>query len=222
MCRKGLVRPGGAVRRPAGSRPAGERDHAVVQAAVRESAQGWIGRRPVFLDVETTGLTGIDQVLQVGIVDYLGEVLVDTLIKPTCEIAEGAAAVHGITMPLVADAPWFADVWAVVSTILRNRVVIAYNADFELRMIKQSLRWAGIQSETIGGITKSTYCAMRMYARYWGDWNPRRWSYRWQKLADAIVQQEIELDGNMHAAVVDAEATRRLVYAMAGLGVPDA
>ena len=37
----------------------------------------------VFLDVETTGLTGADEVLQIGVVDADHHVLLETLIRPT-------------------------------------------------------------------------------------------------------------------------------------------
>lgn len=61
----------------------------------------------VFIDTETTGLSpGYDEVLQIGIVDDAGRVLLDTLICPT-RLTDwpDPQEIHGITPVDVVDAP---------------------------------------------------------------------------------------------------------------------
>ena len=62
----------------------------------------------VFLDTETTGLDpDHDELLEIAIVDDSGEVLLDTLIKPSTNnpVWPEAEAIHGIAPEMVADAP---------------------------------------------------------------------------------------------------------------------
>jgi hypothetical protein len=54
---------------------------------------------------------------------------------------------------------------------------------------------------------------MENYAKYYGRWNAKRRSFRWQKLIDACHQQQITI-ANAHRAVGDAQMTLALVQHM--------
>ncbi|MGF1486707.1 MAG: exonuclease domain-containing protein, partial [Prochloraceae cyanobacterium] len=49
----------------------------------------------IVLDTETTGLNYKDEFIDIAIVSRYGSVFFDSLIKPTCDISEGAAMIHG-------------------------------------------------------------------------------------------------------------------------------
>ena len=63
--------------------------------------------RTVFLDLETTGLDPrTDEILEIGILDDAGTVLLDSLVRPERHRRwPGAEAIHGIAPEDVADAP---------------------------------------------------------------------------------------------------------------------
>ena len=173
------------------------------QRAPETTAHSWLADS-VFLDTETTGLGGNDEVVQIAIVDVDGTVLVDTLVKPHRPIPAEATAVHGITDDMVADAPAFDQVWPQVKAIVEAHPIVAYNADFDMRMIRQTLNACGIPE----AIQVTYRCAMKLYSRFSGY-------SRWQTLGNALAQCGIAVQ-ELHDAHADAEAARLLVRHVAG------
>ncbi len=91
------------------------------------------------LDTETTGLQG--EVISLSIVDGYGNVLYDQLLRPIRdEIEEGAFRVHGIRMEDLEGKPSFAEVWHLVEPLLRDKTLLAFNADFDRERLYYSLR----------------------------------------------------------------------------------
>lgn len=183
------------------------------QAAILE-AQAKIERRPVYLDTETTGTDRRDEIVDICIVDHDGAVLIDTLVKPTIRIPPGASRVHGITDQMVANAPTWQEIWPQVGAILADRHIGIYNADFDLRMLAQSNRKYGIRWRAPH---KQVFCIMKLYARFYGQWNPRYGSYKWQTLERAGRQCGIPLP-NSHRARDDALLARAILHFMAAAG----
>lgn len=99
----------------------------------------------VLLDTETTGLGAKDQIVELGILSVEGTVLIDTLVKPTCTITPAAAAVSGISDLMLVDAPSWKTVWDQAQTHLKNKRILAYNAPFDMRMIRQSCMIHGLK-----------------------------------------------------------------------------
>ena len=137
--------------------------------------------------------------------------LFSSLVKPRGAIDPAAARVHGITPEMLAGAPNWADIWPAAQAVLEGRRVGVYNAEFDLRLMKQShtrawLRWTLPDT--------NFFCLMKLYARFYGDWDPRRGSYRWQSLEMAGRQCRISLP-NAHRAVDDCRLTRALLHHMA-------
>lgn len=63
----------------------------------------------VILDVETTGLSSDDEVVELAIIDLKGNTLYNSLIKPSMAIPEEATAIHHITNDMVFSAPKLSD-----------------------------------------------------------------------------------------------------------------
>ena len=171
-------------------------------------AQKWITKNPVYIDTETTGMGQNDEIVEISVIDHDGSVLVDSLIKPVGKISPGANAIHGITDKMVKNAPRWEEIWRQVEKVIANRVVGIYNADFDLRMIRQShernwLRW----SYPIGS---EFFCIMKLYAQFYGQWNPRYGNYRWQTLDRAGAQCGISLP-NSHRAKDDTLLSRAIL-----------
>ena len=175
-------------------------------------AQDWLSKKPVYLDTETTGTGSNDSIVEIAVIEYDGSVLVDTLVKPVGKISPGAKAVHGITDEMLTGAPRWDTVWLEVEAAIANRTVGVYNADFDLRMMRQShgrnwLRWADPQGTEF-------FCIMKLYAQFYGQWNPRHGNYRWHSLDRAGEQSGIPLP-NSHRAKDDTLLTRALLEFMA-------
>jgi DNA polymerase III epsilon subunit-like protein len=62
------------------------------------------------LDTETTGLGNSYEIIELAVVNPEGEVLFQSLIKPTVPVYEGARKVHQITDDMLANATSFAKV----------------------------------------------------------------------------------------------------------------
>lgn len=163
----------------------------------------------LIIDTETTGLGPTDQIVQIGVIDLAGNVLLDALVKPTIPIPPAATAVHHIGAEVVAHAAHWTTVYAVVSQLLSGAYVVTYNADYDRRMIGQTCDAHGLPH-----IQAKWDCAMLAYARYWGDYNDYYGSYRWQKLTQACEQQGVPVVG-AHGAVGDCQMTLALIRKLA-------
>lgn len=166
----------------------------------------------VCLDTETTGIRNA-QVVQIAIVNAFGKVLIDTYIKPSVPIPAEATRIHGIRDIDVHGAPNWFDIAPRVRDILDGRPVVIYNAAYDTGVMTFSDSCWGML-ETNWSRDTNTFCAMHAYAQYRGIWNHQRGGYRWHKLSDACNFMGIPFS-DRHTALGDAEATRRLVLAMA-------
>ena len=179
---------------------------------VIQRAKELISRNPVYLDTETTG-TGLSaNILEIVVIDHDGEILIDSFVKPVGRIDPDAQAVHKITNEILAEAPRWGEVWDQVEAVLSNRLVGIYNAEFDLRLMRQSHTSSWMKWELPPGM--EAFCIMKLYAQFYGDWNTRRGSYRWQSLDNAGKQCGIPLS-NTHRAKDDTLLTRAIMAYMA-------
>jgi DNA polymerase-3 subunit epsilon len=163
----------------------------------------------LILDTETTGLETNDEIIQVGIINLDGNVLLNTLVRPTAPVAPEARSVHGITDQELTDAPYFSDVYDTLAGLLVNRCVLAYNADFDHRLLEQTCAKYGLPPFEVA----EWDCVMERYADFWGE-RSQAGHHKPQSLAVACDQQGINVDGH-HEAVKDCRLTLELIKAMA-------
>ncbi|MBN1887736.1 MAG: 3'-5' exonuclease [Thermoflexales bacterium] len=174
-------------------------------------ARAEIELKPVYLDTETTGLESNDEIVDICVLDHDGAVLVDSLVNPQRKIPRDAMRIHGITDQMVKNAPSWADIWPEVEAALVGRRVAIYNAEFDVRMMRQShqkyrMHW---------GLRDTSYvCIMKLYAQFCGEWNYSYSSWRWQKLETAGRQCRIALP-NAHRARADTLLAREVLRYMA-------
>lgn len=114
-----------------------------------ERRKYWIDNKDnfVILDCETTGLEYSDEIVQIGIIDLDGNVLIDQLVCPTQEIPEKVIEIHGITNQMVKNCPSWNKVYPRVKEIVKDKTIIAYNASFDAGMIENSCRKYNIKTE---------------------------------------------------------------------------
>lgn len=145
------------------------------------------------IDVETTGFSKQDRVLELAIVivDAHSHKVTErwhSLINP--ERGVGPTHVHGVTESMVRSAPRFAEVAGHIGALLSGRVLVAHNLSFDERFMYQEfnrLPW-GFDA----GLGICTYKLSGM------------------KLDVACARHGVRLDGH-HRALSDAEAAAALL-----------
>jgi len=184
----------------------------------REDVLAWIrsfnhprALRPVFLDTETTGTRSFSEVIEVCVLDEYGQMLYRSFVNPVTEIEPIATCVHGLTHRHVIHAPRYSEIHRELMQHLSNRVVIAYNASFEIRLLKQSAQCYGIEFPKL-----HTACLMNAYAKYrlafvqQADGHSRRKVYR---LDEALTNERLGLSVG-HRAEQDANCIQKLFYSL--------
>ena len=175
------------------------------------AAQIKVNRRPVYLDTETTGLNPTDQIVEICLIEADGSSLFESLVKPTGRIPYDATRVHGITEAMVANAPTWPEIWPQVSAALAGRQLGIYNEEYDLRLMRQSHRVHGLDWPTP---EFTSFCIMKLYAQFRGEWDARRGNYRWHSLENARMQCRLDLP-NAHRARADALLARAVLQYMA-------
>jgi len=181
------------------------------QSAI-QLAKEYYGLKPVFLDTETTGLGPKDEIIDISIVDFYGNILFDSLVKPQRIIPADATRVHKITNKMVQNAPTWIDIWPEIQRVLKDKVLVIYNEDYDIRLLKQSCQLHGVIWHPP---YKKSFCIMKLYAEYYGEWNNYHKDYTWQKLENAGYQCNINLK-NTHRALDDTFLSRAVLFHMAG------
>lgn len=96
----------------------------------------------VTLDFETTGLTpSTNRVIEIGIVrtSPSGKIVeqFSTLVNPGRDV--GRSDIHGITAGVLNDAPRFEEISGEVARVLNGGLLVAHNANFDVRFLKSEL-----------------------------------------------------------------------------------
>lgn len=151
------------------------------------------------IDFETTGFkAGEDEILQVAIVNELGQQKLNVYCKPEHKTEwQQAQAVNHISPEMVANAKPFREIAGTVRRILDNaEYVIAYNADFE----NGFLQAAGI------GVNKEKWIdPMLIFAEIYGEEDPVHGGYKWKSLS--VCADYYGFEFKAHDALEDVRAT---------------
>lgn len=108
--------------------------------------------RLAVVDVETTGLSRYDRIVEYACVTVADGVVVDeydTLIQPKRD--PGPAHIHGITPDMLQSAPKFDAVAGDIADRLNGAVLVAHNISFDVRMLKQELGAALARNSKVPG-----------------------------------------------------------------------
>ncbi len=172
----------------------------------RTSACAWaaamLAADCLILDTETTGLEGY--IVEIAAIDRHGNVLLNERLNPLAPIEDAAAEIHGITLPLVVDAPVFAALTQRLHKLLYQRTVCVYNMPFDrsvlLRERARLGEWPG-EHVLYGARWEDV---MLPYAAFIGEPGRSTGEYRWQRLP-----------GGDHSALGDCQATLTILQKMA-------
>jgi DNA polymerase-3 subunit epsilon len=155
----------------------------------------------VALDLETTGLSPrTDRVVEVAVVQLdcdlspCGEFT--TLVNPGRDI--GATHIHHISARDVVSAPRFEQAAPMLLDVLRGRILVAHNVQFDLNFLRAEFARIGISLPEM-----PTMCTMQLAPQYLHGLPAR-------SLAACCATAGIPLDG-AHTAAVDARAVALLL-----------
>lgn len=181
-----------------------------------EAARTVMAADPLFLDTETTGLGEDAEVCELAVVTAQGKLRLQALVRPMRPIPAEATKIHHITNDMVANAVTFARLLPQLDALLENRRVVIYNEEYDVRVIDQSAR---IANESLGTDVQRRFqrpiCAMKLFARWHGDWNEDHQDYRWQRLEKAAQICGLPVLGDLHRARADAALTAGVMRHMA-------
>lgn len=123
-------------------------------------------RNIVVLDTETTGLEDDDEVIELGIIDKKGQVLYNSRFKNQKAIHWAAAKVNKIKKSDLENAPLFKDEWAKIKSILAGKRILAFNTEFDCRLIGQTLERYGLNKSEATRLFYNHLDAMKIYLSY--------------------------------------------------------
>lgn len=162
-------------------------------------------RRPyVVLDTETTGLLA-PEVVAVAVVASDSRTLLNELVRPAKPIDPEASRITGIDAEAVRDKPEFPVIADRLRQAIEGRLVIIYNAPYDIEALRNTHLRYGLPDLPI-----DSWCAMRWFARVYGDWNEKRRDYTWQSLSKAAEYFSVSQDAP-HDALDDALTLSRIV-----------
>lgn len=151
----------------------------------------------LFADTETTGMSRDREVIELGVVDLRGNILLNQRFLTYLPIHYKATEVHGITNSMLIRCPHPCSVAEQVREIFKDKIVIFYNKSFDVTGMENSF-------EGFSNQTRNIHCMLKAYREY----NRTGLS---NKLMDACRRHGVAIhDLNAHSAVDDALATQRL------------
>ena len=149
------------------------------------------------IDVETTGGKYNEEgITEIAIYRFNGKKVVDSfvsLVNPEREIQPFVQKLTGIDYSKLKDAPRFFELAKRIIDITENSIIVAHNAQFDYRMIRQEFSRLGYD------FVKKTLCTIEFSKNLL----PNMKSYKLDKLANSL---KIKLT-NRHRANGDALAT---------------
>ena len=180
----------------------------------------------VIFDTETTGLGAYAEIVEIAVVDPDGNTLFESLVKPTKSIPGEVVAIHGINDEMVMNAPSIVDVLPQLLGYFQGKWALAYNFDYDRRLLKQSLERRGVLWPTAlatwfdsSPVNPSPFrrknCIMKLYAEFYGEHSDYHGDCKWQKLERAVQQCGLLVPHQLHRASADAKAAAAVLAHMA-------
>jgi DNA polymerase-3 subunit epsilon len=184
-----------------------EAEDAIRQETRRPAPAEWaremIKQRPLILDTETTGLDlGMDEVVEVALLELDGTVLLNTLVRCRGIIPDGATEIHGITNEMLEGQPTFPEMWEELCPYL-SRPLVIYHAAYDVPMLAYGALRYGLRMAR-----PDAHCLMCRYTEFSVG---AMGSY--QSLQTAC--RAFGIAAGNHRALSDAEATRRVLLHLA-------
>lgn len=122
----------------------------------------------VLLDTETTGTSGTDEVVELGILDKEGNEIYHSMFEPVKQMSFRAAQISGISQARLEGAPKFKDEWPKIKEIINGRPIMAHNIPFDKRLMIQTAQRYGVSRDEAELMFKDCIDSIHIVKRYAG------------------------------------------------------
>ena len=139
-----------------------------------------------------------DQIIEIAFCDSDRHVIIDTLIYTDKPLTSDALKFHGINPHELLGKPTFINIQPAIVQLLKGRMLYAYNASFDVRMMRQSGHKLRMQQVDVK-------CLCKQFADFIGQYSPYFKSNRYFSLSKACLHFGVE-HTNAHRAAADAIA----------------
>jgi DNA polymerase III subunit epsilon len=157
--------------------------------------------RALIIDTETVGAGPTIEIIEVALGDHEGRIVYETLAQPVFNALPPPSKHHRFDKAELRNAPQWTDIWPTLSTLIENRLLVAYNAAFDRRALAATCsRYHHVTRE------RGWRCAMQLTKKVTG-------AKRSPTLEDACAH--FGLAGGNHRAARDVQATYELLRALA-------
>lgn len=117
----------------------------------------------VVLDAEFTGSERDDEIIELSVIDKNGVLLYSSLFRTQKVIGSEIAKAYDLDAETLENAPSFVDEWARIKDVLRDKKIIAFNADVDFRLLQQTLLRYGLDVKEADVVFDGHLDAMRIY-----------------------------------------------------------
>ncbi len=185
-------------------------------ALYKEAVQDWAkdisrnGLPVVYWDTETTGLTALDEIIEIGVIDAHGETILSEFIRPSklTKVNETIQEITGIKPESLVNALTFPTMYPYIAEALNGKIWLIYNAKYDTAMLDNVCLRHGLKPIR----PLAVYCVMERFAEWSGEWKETHFASK--KLTEACEILNVQLD-DAHCAIEDAFATYKVVQALA-------
>ena len=174
----------------------------------------------LILDTETTGTSNRSEVVDIALIDTCGHVVYEGLVLPQGRISRDASDVHGLTLKRLKSLgakPWPEHHASVATALRRAAVFLAYNLEFDIRLINQTAKRCNMPSCLPGGSypQRDWRCLMLEYAAWRKEPCEWREGWKWHTLEVAYAREVEGWHSQDHRALADSRMALALMRAVA-------
>lgn len=163
----------------------------------------------IFFDTETTGLDEDAEIVEITVLNADKEILFDSYVKPYKGIEKAASRINGITAADYRYAPTFADIADELRAIFYDKMLCAYNAKYDWRLLGQSYNAAHRSNVPVYELFKPKRLNCVMIAMM-----THLQREKYIKLIDSCGHFNIKVPSNIHRSKVDTELTIEVAEAL--------
>jgi DNA polymerase-3 subunit epsilon len=156
--------------------------------------------RSLIVDTETVGAGSTVEIVEIAFGDAKGEIVFQSLVRPVFNSVPRVSHPSRFDKAELMLAPYWTDIWPQVSELVHNRLLIAYNAGFDRRVLAASCERHNQSTQERGW-----RCAMQLVKQVAGV-------KKSLPLAEACALYG--LPGGTHRAAADVKATYQLLNAL--------
>ena len=173
--------------------------------AHRSASYGYSRERVLFFDLELTGVYDHDEIISISITNALGEVIMDTLVKPVRNKKwKRTEKIHGITPEMVQDSPTLDELIPRIKEIFAEcDNLIAYGVSTDYSHIKYIYETMAERE----ALHEKTRCCANEFVRYIHEHRP---DVVHASLVDAMETMGIAWEGIPHTSIADTIACQKV------------